>query len=98
VARPLSQISDNGLADLKPARSHYSSRPRRPTFTPPIEPPSRAEHTIMSRTQQVEHTDSISSQDPSREEPKKTKSKRPPSKPRLAIYRHAQKKEMLMGY
>ena len=34
----------------------------------------------MSRTDQVEHTDSISSQDPNREEPKKTKSRRPPSK------------------
>ncbi|KAI4682911.1 hypothetical protein J4E81_009535 [Alternaria sp. BMP 2799] len=33
----------------------------------------------MSRTQQVEHTDSISSQDPSRDEPKKTKSRRPPN-------------------
>ncbi|KAF2826096.1 CDC50 family protein-like protein [Ophiobolus disseminans] len=34
----------------------------------------------MSRTQQVEHTDSISSQDPAREEPsKKTKSRRPPN-------------------
>jgi hypothetical protein len=34
----------------------------------------------MSQTQQVEHTDSISSQDPARTETKKTKSKRPPSK------------------
>ncbi|RYO48142.1 Meiotically up-regulated 89 protein [Alternaria arborescens] len=33
----------------------------------------------MSRTDQVEHTDSISSQDPNREEPKKTKSRRPPN-------------------
>ncbi|KAH7392918.1 CDC50 family protein-like protein [Pyrenochaeta sp. MPI-SDFR-AT-0127] len=33
----------------------------------------------MSQSQQAEHTDSISSQDPSREEPKKTKSKRPPN-------------------
>ena len=34
----------------------------------------------MSPTQQVEHTDSIASQDPAREDSKKTKSKRPPSK------------------
>jgi hypothetical protein len=34
----------------------------------------------MSQTQQVEHTDSISSQDPAREDHKKTKSRRPPSK------------------
>jgi len=33
----------------------------------------------MSQTQQVEHTDSISSQDPNREETKKTKSRRPPN-------------------
>ncbi|KAH7073787.1 CDC50 family protein-like protein [Paraphoma chrysanthemicola] len=33
----------------------------------------------MSQTQQVEHTDSISSQDPAREETKKTKSRRPPN-------------------
>ncbi|OAL01732.1 Lem3/Cdc50 [Phaeosphaeriaceae sp. SRC1lsM3a] len=33
----------------------------------------------MSQTQQVEHTDSISSQDPAREEHKKTKSRRPPN-------------------
>jgi hypothetical protein len=52
----------------------------------------------MSRTEQVEHTDSISSQDPSRDEPKKTKSRRPPSKPRLAIYTYDRPKAMLMGY
>ncbi|EMD87257.1 hypothetical protein COCC4DRAFT_44445 [Bipolaris maydis ATCC 48331] len=33
----------------------------------------------MSRTEQVDNTDSISSQDPARDEPKKTKSKRPPN-------------------
>ncbi|KAF2028607.1 Lem3/Cdc50 [Setomelanomma holmii] len=33
----------------------------------------------MSQTQQVEHTDSISSQDPACEEPKKHKSRRPPN-------------------
>lgn len=33
----------------------------------------------MSQTQQVEHTDSISSQDPNNETNKKAKSKRPPS-------------------
>lgn len=35
----------------------------------------------MSQTQQLEASDSITSQDPSREDSKKTKSKRPPSKP-----------------
>lgn len=37
----------------------------------------------MSRTEQVDNTDSINSQDPARDEPKKAKSKRPPSKKSL---------------
>ena len=39
----------------------------------------------MSQTQQMEPSDSISSQDPNREDPKKTKSRRPPSKPGLRM-------------
>ena len=35
----------------------------------------------MSRTQQGDTADSITSQDPARDEPKKAKSRRPPSEP-----------------
>jgi hypothetical protein len=41
----------------------------------------------MSQTQQVEHTDSISSQDPQNDAgAKKTKSRRPPSKQADALH------------
>jgi hypothetical protein len=43
----------------------------------------------------VEHTDSIASQDPARDEPKKTKSRRPPSKLRPGKHECAQRMAVL---
>lgn len=70
-----------------------SRRQQRPTTRPlsiaPLSSPRRPHHaaeergittSTMSQTQQIEHTDSISSQNPAHDETKKTKSKRPPSK------------------
>jgi hypothetical protein len=73
------------LANLKRSSAAFLS------FHPPAttallphhhDPRIRAEFFAMTQSQQVEHTDSISSQDPARDEQKKTKSKRPPSKRR----------------
>ena len=50
-----------------------------------------ADSPSMSQTQQMEPSDSISSQDPHREDSKKTKSRRPPSKPGLRTRLRAQR-------
>ena len=74
----------------------HRQRPRLPVPTtrprllhsPPHPHPSlrnSADLPSMSQTQQMEPSDSISSQDPNREDSKKTKSRRPPSKPGLRM-------------
>jgi len=67
-------------SNVRPPVPQLHISERRLRFPTTIEPAESRGTLAMSRTQQVEHTDSISSQDPARDEPKKTKSRRPPSK------------------
>lgn len=79
-------------------------------FSPPLttddcisRPPNDAAesrgNTTMSPTQQGDAADSITSQDPGRDEPKKAKSRRPPSEPNLDMMPTARKMTaMLMAY
>jgi hypothetical protein len=67
-------------SNVRPPRSSASTGERRRTSPTPPTSRTCAELAVMSQTQQVEHTDSISSQDPAHAETKKPKSRRPPSK------------------
>lgn len=74
-----------GVSLLGPGPRLNFKHPRRPTTSQRLlhlfdaTTRNTAEHDNMSQTQQVEHSDSISSQDPHNDIQKKTKSRRPPS-------------------
>jgi hypothetical protein len=83
VTDPAVAESNLGRAQRRPTlREHHSSNVDTVTARHPAHAAEQRGIPIMSQTQQVEHTDSISSQDLQNDAgAKKTKSRRPPSKP-----------------
>lgn len=85
------------VASLSEQRQRQRHRPYSSTIHPSVDKELRGSSlqpitTTMSQTEQAQHADSISSQDPSRDETKKTKSRRPPSESR-AIVASARKRQ-----